>query len=136
MIYKQFQDIQLSRLGMGNMRLPVVNGDDNHVDTEKAVAVIRGAYERGINYFDTAWAYPNSEAALGKALAFFQANGLAVPEVLNVLFAAEAAVSVVMVGYVFIHYLHFFFMRIEEPKSAAVIRENKQTARFSEYFEN
>ena len=63
--------------------------------------------------------------ALGKALAFFQANGLAVPEVLNVLFAAEAAVSVVMVGYVFIHYLHFFFMRIEEPKSAAVIRENK-----------
>ena len=40
------------------------------------------------------------------------------------------------VGYVFIHYLHFFFMRIEEPKSAAVIRENKQTARFSEYFEN
>lgn len=74
--------------------------------------------------------------ALGKALAFFQANGLAVPEVLNVLFAAEAAVSVVMVGYVFIHYLHFFFMRIEEPKSAAVIRENKQTARFSEYFEN
>lgn len=74
--------------------------------------------------------------ALGKALAFFQANGFAVPEVLNVLFAAEAAVSVVMVGYVFIHYLHFFFMRIEEPKSAAVIRENKQTARFSEYFEN
>ena len=66
--------------------------------------------------------------ALGKALAFFQANGFAVPEVLNVLFAAEAAV--------FIHYLHFFFMRIEEPKSAAVIRENKQTARFSEYFEN
>ena len=55
--------------------------------------------------------------ALGKALAFFQANGLAVPEVLNVLFAAEAAVSVVMVGYVFIHYLHFFFMRIEEPRA-------------------
>ncbi|MFR3090533.1 MAG: hypothetical protein ACLTMP_01290 [Eggerthella lenta] len=57
--------------------------------------------------------------ALGKALAFFQANGFAVPEVLNVLFAAEAAVSVVMVGYVFIHYLHFFFMRIE-PKSASL----------------
>ena len=26
MIYKQFQDIQLSRLGMGNMRLPVRGG--------------------------------------------------------------------------------------------------------------
>ena len=75
--------------------------------------------------------------ALGKALAFFQANGAQVPEVLNVLFAAEAAV-VGGHGGIRVHPLpgHFFFMRIEEPKSAAVIRENKQTARFSEYFEN
>lgn len=74
--------------------------------------------------------------ALGKALAFFQAGGMLVPEALNVLFAAEAAMSVVMVGYVFFHYLHFFFKRIEAPESAAVIRENKQIARFSENFEN
>ena len=89
-----------------------------------------------VGYLAMTFPFVITATALGKALAFFQANGFAVPEVLNVLFAAEAAVSVVMVGYVFIHYLHFFFMRIEEPKSAAVIRENKQTARFSEYFEN
>lgn len=74
--------------------------------------------------------------ALGKALAFFQAGGVFVPDALYVLFAAEAAVSVVMVGYVFAHYLHFFFKRIEAPESAAVVRENKQIARFSENFEN
>lgn len=74
--------------------------------------------------------------ALGKALAFFQAGGAFVPDALYVLFAAEAAVSVVMVGYVFAHYLHFFFKRIEAPESAAVVRENKQIARFSENFEN
>ena len=74
--------------------------------------------------------------ALGKALVFFQANGAFVPDALYVLFAAEAAVSVVMVGYVFAHYLHFFFKRIEVPESAAVVRENKQIARFSENFEN
>ena len=41
-----------------------------------------------------------------------------------------------MVIYVLGHYLHFFFKRIEAPQSAAVIRENKQIARFSEHFEN
>ena len=74
--------------------------------------------------------------ALGKALTFFQASGLLVPEVLYVLFVAETAVSAIMVSYVFVHYLHFFFKRIEAPESAAVIRENKQIARFSENFEN
>lgn len=74
--------------------------------------------------------------ALVKALAFFQASGLNVPDALYVLFAAEAAVSVVMVGYVLAHYLHFFLKRVEAPESAAVIRENKQIARFSENFEN
>ena len=71
MLYKDFNGLKLSELGMGNMRLPVVNGDDNHVDTEKAVAVIRGAYERGINYFDTAWGYHGgkSEVTVHGALA-------------------------------------------------------------------
>ena len=33
MIYKPFQDLQLSRLGMGNMRLPVNRGK---IDKKKA----------------------------------------------------------------------------------------------------
>lgn len=74
--------------------------------------------------------------ALGKGLELFSASGLYVPNVLYVLFAAEVAVSVVMVAYVLAHYLHFFFKRIEAPASAAVVRENKQIARFSEHFEN
>ena len=37
MIYKEFQDIKLSALGMGAMRLPVINGDNSKID-ENAVA--------------------------------------------------------------------------------------------------
>ena len=74
--------------------------------------------------------------ALGKALVFFQTGGIALPEALSVLFVAETAVAVVMVGYVFLHYLHFFFKRVEAPRNAEVVRENKQIARFSENFEN
>lgn len=29
MIYNEFQGLKLSALGMGNMRLPVIDGDDN-----------------------------------------------------------------------------------------------------------
>ncbi|WP_080801483.1 TDT family transporter [Arabiibacter massiliensis] len=74
--------------------------------------------------------------ALGKALAFFYASGWGPTPVLDVLLLAETTVAVVMVAYVFAHYVHFFFKRVEAPESAAVIRENKQIARFSEHFEN
>ena len=37
MIYRKFKDISLSALGLGMMRLPVVNGDNSVVD-EAAVA--------------------------------------------------------------------------------------------------
>ena len=36
MIYNEFQNIKLSALGMGNMRLPVVDGKDNCIDVEAA----------------------------------------------------------------------------------------------------
>lgn len=36
MIYRKFQDITLSGLGLGMMRLPVVNGDDSVVDEAAA----------------------------------------------------------------------------------------------------
>jgi len=70
MIYKQFQDIALSGLGLGMMRLPVVNGDDGVVDEAAAAGMIDYAYKNGINYFDTAWGYHNgnSELAAGKFL--------------------------------------------------------------------
>lgn len=69
MEYKVFQDISLSRLGMGNMRLPVTE-PNGPIDMEKAQAIIDFAYARGVNYFDTAWFYHNgqSESFLGEAL--------------------------------------------------------------------
>ena len=61
---KKFQDIQLSRLGMGNMRLPGVEGsnDPNAIDYKKAHEIIDYAYNHGINYFDSAYVYNNGES--------------------------------------------------------------------------
>lgn len=70
MIYKQFQDIRLSGLGLGMMRLPVAGDDDGVVDEAAAAEMIDFAYHNGINYFDTAWGYHNgnSELVAGKYL--------------------------------------------------------------------
>ena len=37
MIYRKFQDIELSGLGLGMMRLPVIDGNDGVVDENAAV---------------------------------------------------------------------------------------------------
>lgn len=70
MIYTDFKGKKLSMLGMGNMRLPVINGDDSQIDEVKAGEIIDKAMESGINYYDTAWGYHggNSELAVGKLL--------------------------------------------------------------------
>ena len=56
---------ELSVLGFGCMRFPQKMGRINMEETEKQVVA---AIENGINYFDTAYIYPGSEAALGKIL--------------------------------------------------------------------
>ena len=70
MIYKNFQDLELSALGMGTMRLPVIDGDDANIDTAAAEKMVDYALENGVNYFDTAWGYHNgnSETVIGQAL--------------------------------------------------------------------
>lgn len=72
MKYVQFKDIQLSRLGMGNMRLPAVDPKDpkSPIDYVKAHEIIDHAYAEGINYFDTAYVYNGgeSEKCLGEAM--------------------------------------------------------------------
>jgi len=70
MIYRQFQNLSLSGLGLGMMRLPVVDGNDGVVDEAAAAEMIDLAYRSGINYFDTAWGYHNgnSELIAGKFL--------------------------------------------------------------------
>lgn len=70
MVYKQFQDIKLSALGLGAMRLPVMDGDDAKIDEYRTAEMVAYAMEQGINYYDTAWGYHmgNSETVMGKVL--------------------------------------------------------------------
>lgn len=70
MIYRKFQDLKLSGLGLGMMRLPVVDGNDSMIDEAAAAELIDYAYQNGINYFDTAWGYHdgNSELTAGRCL--------------------------------------------------------------------
>lgn len=56
---------QLSMLGYGCLRFTKKNGK---IDLEKAETEIMEAIHSGVNYFDTAYVYQGSEAALGEIL--------------------------------------------------------------------
>ncbi len=71
MIYKEFQDLQLSALGLGTMRLPVTGEDaSSPIDEKKTAEMVDYALAHGVNYFDTAYGYHggNSERVTGKVL--------------------------------------------------------------------
>lgn len=59
-----------SVLGLGTMRLPILEGDATNIDEPKAIQLIRESIEGGINYIDTAYVYHGgkSETVVGKAL--------------------------------------------------------------------
>ena len=61
---------QLSVLGFGCMRFQRKQGK---IDMELANAQIMQAFEGGVNYYDTAYIYPGSEAAIGE---IFEKNGI------------------------------------------------------------
>jgi aryl-alcohol dehydrogenase-like predicted oxidoreductase len=64
--------LEVSALGMGVMNLSF--GTGKAVEQSQAIQVIRGAVERGINFFDTAQAYGpyTNEMLLGEALVPFR----------------------------------------------------------------
>ncbi len=61
---------KLSILGFGCMRFKTIMG---RIDFEKAEKEIMTAYKNGVNYFDTAYIYPGSEALLGEV---FEKNNI------------------------------------------------------------
>ena len=61
---------ELSILGFGCMRFPQKMG---RIDMEETEREIMTAYQAGVNYYDTAYIYPGSEAALGE---IFEKNNI------------------------------------------------------------
>jgi len=71
MIFDEFQNGELPRLGFGFMRLPVLNANDRStVDLDTVKKMVDLYMSRGFGYFDTAHRYNDeaSEPALRKAL--------------------------------------------------------------------
>lgn len=70
MIYNDFNGIKLSALGLGTMRLPVIDGDDSKINVAEAKKMIDRSMQAGINYYDTAYGYHGfkSEAVVGELL--------------------------------------------------------------------
>ncbi len=61
---------EISLLGFGAMRLPVIDGVETNIDEKKVEEMVAYAMEHGINYYDTAYIYHmgESEKVMGKIL--------------------------------------------------------------------
>lgn len=78
MLYRKLgrTGLQVSILGFGCMRLPVLGGRHSDIDEERARQMLRYAIDQGVNYVDTAFSYHgfspsqggSSEPFLGRAL--------------------------------------------------------------------
>ena len=68
MIYSNYCDSKVSKLGFGAMRLPI--NEDNSIDQKQVEEMVDLAISSGVNYYDTAWPYHGglSEISITKAL--------------------------------------------------------------------
>lgn len=72
MKYRHFGtlDWQVSALGFGAMRLPIIGDDFGNIDEPEAIRMLKYAFDHGVNYVDTAYPYHQgkSEALVGNVL--------------------------------------------------------------------
>jgi uncharacterized protein len=66
----KYPGVMVPILGLGCMRLPVVDRDAGRIDEERASVLIRTAIARGVTYIDTGYPYHNgqSEPFVGRVL--------------------------------------------------------------------
>ncbi len=62
MQYRKICGEDVSILGFGAMRLPILENDSRKIDVEKAEAMLDYALQHGINYIDTAYPYHGGES--------------------------------------------------------------------------
>ena len=72
MKYRKFGrlDWEVSALGFGAMRLPVIGDNQGNINEPEAIRMMRYAFDHGVNYVDSSYRYNLgvSEVAIGKAL--------------------------------------------------------------------
>lgn len=70
MYYNEVNGMKISALGLGGLHFPAEKDDPNHIIRSEGQKIIDAAFEKGINYFDTAYTYQNgdSERFMGEAL--------------------------------------------------------------------
>ena len=126
--------IRVPALGFGCMRFPLLAGRKNSkrrcaVDVSEAVRMMHYAFDRGVNYFDSAWGYHMgwSEVVLGKALAGLPRGKVMVTTKMPVWMAKQPAdfkrLLSTQLRRLRTDYLDFYFLHALNAKSFERVRQ-------------